>query len=423
MYLLQKVARRTEGMGLKTNKYHAITHMMEDIVLYGVPMEFDTGANESHHKEAKRAARTTQRNRRTFNQQVARRLYEDRIIDLASQEINHGHCNWHYYGQPLDDSSSESGSEEGSLASDMEVDDRSLSGMDTSTEDTDPNANNSGSEGSYSDQSSIEHDQTSSESTYPPTDPPEPAQKKIVSSTGGARIRVYYDQKDDITRFEMITRAKRKDKTRMNSNLVDFLVELQDKVADSTPGKDLQIFTNHKRGEHMWNAHPNFWGMGPWNDWVIVNWTGEGKLPCHIHCFVDLTSLDLAANRIQHGGITLKAGTYAVVEASVYEEDDEEKRQSELFVPLMKTVAAKEDGLVTKRMFYLADTDAFHDVCCVVPDIGGEPNRYFLVHPRPYWSSLFTKWVEAPHKDDEKIEDPPDEPTPVKKKRTKRTKK
>jgi len=221
----------------------------------------------------------------------------------------------------------------------------------------------------------------------------------------------------------MITRAKSKDKTKMNGNLVDFLVELQDKVADSTHEKDLQIFTNHKRGEHMWNAHPNFWGMGPWNDWVIVNWTGEGKLPCHIHCFVDLTSLDLAANRIQHGGITLKAGTYAVVEVSVYEEDDEEKRQSELFVPLMKTVAAKEDGTVTKRMFYLADTDAFHDVCCVVPDIGGEPNRYFLVHPRPYWSLLFTKWVEAPHIDDEKIEDPPDEPTPVKKKRTKKTKK
>lgn len=465
MYLLQKVAMRTEGMGLKTNKYHAITHMMEDIVLYGVPMEFDTGANESHHKEAKRAARTTQRNRRTFNQQVGRRLYEDRIIDLASQEINHGHCNWHYYGRPLDDSSFESSHDDDSLGSDMEVssddddslgsnmevDHRSLSRMDTSSEDTDAKDNNSASEGSHSDQSSIdsdqssiesdqssiehdqlctgsqpsseESDQSSSESTNPPTNPPEPTQKNIVTSTGGARIRVFYDQEDDRSTFEMITRAKSKDKTKMNGNLVDFLVELQDKVADSTPEMDLQIFTNHKRGEHMWNAHPNFWGMGPWNDWVIVNWTGEGKLPCHIHCFVDLTSLDLAANRIQHGGITLKAGTYAVVEVSVYEEDDEEKRQSELFVPLMKTVAAKEDGTVTKRMFYLADTDAFHDVCCVVPDIGGEPNRYFLVHPRPYWSLLFTKWVEAPHIDDEKIEDPPDEPTPVKKKRTKKTKK
>ncbi len=457
MYLLQKVARRTEGMGLKTNKYHAITHMMEDIVLYGVPMEFDTGANESHHKEAKRAARTTQRNRRTFNQQVARRLYEDRIIDLASQEINHGNCNWHYYGQPLDDSSLESGNDDGSLGSDdgsLGSDDGSLASdmeVDTSNEDSDQSSTEhdqlptesqpSGEEsdqaspesqpsGEESDQASPESqpngeesDQTSFESTNTQTKLTKPAQKKIVTSTGGARIRVFYDQKDARTTFEMITRAKSKDKTRMNSNLVDFLVDLQDKVVDSTPEKDLQIFTNHKRGEHTWNAHPNFWGMGPWNDWVVVNWTGEGRLPCHIHCFVDLTSLDLAANRIQHGGITLKAGTYAVVEVSVYEEDDEEKRQSELFVPLMKTVAAKEDGLVTKRMFYLADTDAFHDVCCVVPDIGGEPNRYFLVHPRPYWSSLFTKWVESPHKDDEKIEDPPDEPTPVKKKRTKKRKK
>jgi hypothetical protein len=62
MYLMLKVVKRRKGMGLKTNKFHAILHMMEDILMYGVPMEFDTGGNEGHHKGSKTAAKTTQRN-------------------------------------------------------------------------------------------------------------------------------------------------------------------------------------------------------------------------------------------------------------------------------------------------------------------------------------------------------------------------
>ena len=64
MYImLNVVAKRSEGMGLKLMKFHAIVHMVEDILLYGVPSEFDTGSNESHHKPTKYAARLTQRKR------------------------------------------------------------------------------------------------------------------------------------------------------------------------------------------------------------------------------------------------------------------------------------------------------------------------------------------------------------------------
>ena len=39
------------------------------------------------------------------------------------------------------------------------------------------------------------------------------------------------------------------------------------------------------------------------------------------------------------------------------------------------------------------------DPCCVIPDIGGPANRYFVVQPRNSWAGLFVKWVEEPHKD------------------------
>ena len=53
MFLIRKIGNRMAGMGLKIVKFHAIVHMAQDILDYGVPMEFDAGANESGHKAEK----------------------------------------------------------------------------------------------------------------------------------------------------------------------------------------------------------------------------------------------------------------------------------------------------------------------------------------------------------------------------------
>lgn len=57
------------------------------MLIYGVPMEVDTGSNESGHKATKKAAKLTQRNEATFDYQTAMRLEELHLIDLAIQEI------------------------------------------------------------------------------------------------------------------------------------------------------------------------------------------------------------------------------------------------------------------------------------------------------------------------------------------------
>jgi hypothetical protein len=63
MYLIKKVGNCTQGMGLKITKFHCIMHMADDILNFGVPMEFDTGSNESGHKYEKTAAKLTQKKR------------------------------------------------------------------------------------------------------------------------------------------------------------------------------------------------------------------------------------------------------------------------------------------------------------------------------------------------------------------------
>jgi hypothetical protein len=97
MYLIRKVANRQAGMGLKIVKFHAIVHMAEDIIKFGVPMNFDTGSDESGHKATKTAAVVTQKRKERFDEQVGRRLSEVHALQLAHEEIKHGRCPWKYH--------------------------------------------------------------------------------------------------------------------------------------------------------------------------------------------------------------------------------------------------------------------------------------------------------------------------------------
>ena len=60
LYLLKTVGARRKGMGFKLVMFHAVLHVAEDIWMFGVPMNVDTGSNESHHKLTKLAAKLTQ---------------------------------------------------------------------------------------------------------------------------------------------------------------------------------------------------------------------------------------------------------------------------------------------------------------------------------------------------------------------------
>ena len=53
-------------MGLKLMKFHAMIHLAVDIFMFGMPLEVDTGSNESGHKLEKIAGRLTQKNEQTF---------------------------------------------------------------------------------------------------------------------------------------------------------------------------------------------------------------------------------------------------------------------------------------------------------------------------------------------------------------------
>ena len=88
MGIIKDVAKRSKGMGLKTVKFHAIVHLVDDMLNFGVPLETDTGSNESGHKPAKMSARLTQKNKELFEPQTAKRLEELLLLQLAQEELS-----------------------------------------------------------------------------------------------------------------------------------------------------------------------------------------------------------------------------------------------------------------------------------------------------------------------------------------------
>ena len=347
MYLIKKVARRSAGMGLKLMKFHVIVHLYMDIVLYGVPLEFDTGSNESQHKDTKIAAKLTQRNESTFDFQTCTHCDEFLLIDLAVAEME-GQTLWKYYQR----------------------------------------------------------------SESPPLEPlPAPP----PSATGGAIINVFKDEKfgqNPVYSIGKGKQAKQPSSKEWGKDIVSFLFGLQEMLSDKGYGNKLKIRGEHKRDGQIFRGHPDYRDEH-WRDWAMFDWgVDDGTLPGQIWCFVVIDSIpEDEDSELFYGGVQLENGTYAVVENGNFVKTVAELKHSDIFLPIKKEVESKATkNRPWKRKFYLADVEAIHKPCVVVPDIGGREGReFFVVRQRADWVDEFKAWLDDPSKDDVIGEE---EPTP-----------
>ena len=238
----------------------------------------------------------------------------------------------------------------------------------------------------------------------------------MAVSTGGTQIIVWRDTKErkQESLFESlcfclpnVRNKKFAKETTMPTLLLSFLVALQDELEAYLDGSDLRIHTEHKRNKQIFCGHPNFRGTGPWQDWVVIDWGRDhGHLPAHIACFVELDGIP-DKSRVHFGDTELKDGVYAVVETAFYSQDKDAMDYSELLKPIYKEVQTTDDGNIKRYedtnavacKFLLADVEAIVETCCVVPNIGGAENEYFMVKQRPEWVQSFVDWLEDNHED------------------------
>ena len=325
MYLMKKVAKRTTGMQLKLTKFHGVVHMADDILNFGVPMEVDTGSNESGHKPTKTAARLTQKNEETFDLQTAIRLEEIHLIDMAMLEIQ---------GKRMA---------------------------------------NYGNHGTY----------------FPPKKPP-PSENIAI---GGAELTVSFDDETQENVVTLTSRSKDDGSSKLETELVNFVADLQKSVQAHLPRVPLR--TMHKRQDQIFRGQNKFRGK-VWRDWALIDWGEDGVLPCKIWGFVDLRGLPAQKKPIIYNKQPLDQSVYAVVEIAVFVEDEAKIGMSEIFVPISKEVGGLTNNVVSHMKFYLADVDAIVKAIAVVPDIGGQPNLYFMMKDRETWRTDFMEFLEKP---------------------------
>lgn len=232
----------------------------------------------------------------------------------------------------------------------------------------------------------------------------EPAPK---SQPCDAMIRVFPHPQSGESNYDIITESKHKDSTRLNGQLVDWLLGLQALLIGKDVLRDgrLRIYTRIKRGDCSFRAHPNYRGKGPWRDWAWFDFGRKEKLvACHMWSFVTLPPMK--GKRIDYGGIRLKEGVFAVVECAKEAKLKEDQLDLDVLFPVDKEVEwIDEEQKDHKKVFYLADTDALVQPACVVPNIGGPANQYFVIESRTEWAPMFSKWLETDDNEDMVISD------------------
>lgn len=336
-WLIKKVAPRKTGMGLNLMKFHAILHILFDTLLYGVPMEIDTGANESGHKVVKHAARSTQKNDDSFDIQTATRITQYHILDLAMEELS-GRKLWRYYTKP-----------ETTLPDPVEVDDNVVTGgtkINIFKEDT--------------------------------------TGKACFSLGVGSKAKATRPAEDwDMDVVPFLSKCQEKLRARAGSGEYK-----------------LKILTEQRRNGLIFRGHPSYRGNKHWRDWALIQWGDGDPEPAQIWCFVDLNDfVELDDDEpVVHGNCQLHQGVFAVVECAKYRNRRNNEPTSHFFEPMVKEMRNAAAGMQPRRKFYLVDTEAIADPCFAIPDVGSEDKRtYFRVKRRDEWVHIFEDWLNEPN--------------------------
>ena len=342
LWMIKKTACRKTGMGLKLMKYHAITHLAKDILLFGVPLEVDTGSNESGHKETKKAARTTQKNEKTFDLQTATRLDQFRTTELAMQELR-GLKIWEYFDKPE------------RKRTDHELPDKIVT---TGTV--------------------IKVFRVNNDIAY-----------AIGSGKAGNTAATHVWDKD-ILEF-LIDGQER---------VAGWMKNAHPKL--DIKNYRLNLRGEHIRNGVRFHGSP-FFRDRHWRDWCMVDWGyGPGKAePAQIWCFLVFNDLPKPKKnqKFVYGSCELSNGVFAVIECASFRKPANTEPKSRIFVPLVKEMRAVGAGGVQKRKFYLVDTNAIVDTCYVVADISdipGKTHNYFQVKNRDDWIIQFEDWMAEP---------------------------
>ena len=335
MALTKHVARRSKGMGYKTQSFHTTIHMPRLAMELCAPVHWNTQTNEQAHKADKRTAQRTSRQIDTFDISHAHKTVYRHAIELSMEEI-HGYVRrWDYYSRAAD------------IDNEPEYLPPSLTGA-----------------------SVLFYYSRDSESLI---------ELEIKSRSTGKDSYIY-----DPNTLAFITSLAA---DLSNDHGIDHVKTFA----------TLQLFSNTQEdNKQLFHAMPYFQGK-PWNDWAMFDLsdadsdtpTARSYVAAQIKCFLDFSNLP------QENALMQPPGLYAIIEPSAPNADENEIWWSDLFDPIHKE-ACQVPGFEGHNRQELVSIDRILHPATVVPD-HENPNKraYLRMIPMKVWSKMFDDWLDV----------------------------
>ena len=163
--------------------------------------------------------------------------------------------------------------------------------------------------------------------------------------------------------------------------------------------------TTYKRNGLIFRSDSNYRGA-PWRDWAVVRWAGENPgqrdelVPCRLLGFVDLGPIPDDITIAYSGQCGICSGIYGISQEAECVKPNDRSLCSELFKEVEVTVGGYAQEQVTSLEFTLVSADSVERQVAVIPDVGGQANRYFEVADRSTWAKMFEDWLKEPHSND-----------------------
>jgi hypothetical protein len=332
MAITKAVGNRQDGMGYRTNNFHATKHVPDDILLFGPPHCVNTSPDESRHRSDKKAAKSTQKRHDTFDIQCARRVEDRRAVQFGVLELQ-GRPKWDYFDA-------------------FENPDR-LRGA-----------------------------------NFQPNGSP----KKVNDNPylTGVRSVFWYDEEKEGYVYKVQSSMKRKSRFQYPPHIVNFLSDLAEEFVP-IGFQQLIVHSELQVPLTKYRAAPFYKGRS-WYDWAMCRIGEEIEgfvqpvVPVQIRGFVDLRQLpaDNPTNYVP--------GIYMVTEPTRLTPEANEINMSDLFVPYMKD----EGTIGPNRIELLSIDRIVQPACVVPDVGHTNKRAFLRVRPVSEWASWFERWVNSP---------------------------
>ncbi len=328
---MQRLFPRTAGNGYNFPKHHGMTKMQSYMLLFGSAMNFYGGPGESAHKFfVKQPGYNTQRRVSEFAKQVANRIYETMVLNIAKDALDRSGDFELVGGNIANDIHTNGGQTTCTLAGRYELTIDSLDTDECSTADVDNGT-----------------------STV-----------KWMWDNKAKTASRRYGLNEDFLRVVYREVAVRVSEGKMNLPCtVEGFTEMSTLGTDEEDGSDVNT---------IYYAHPNFQGK-PWYDWGYVQYEvgddDQAYFPSLIMGYINLPG-------------AFNIGTdFAVVRTSINPVSwDDIKRN--FIHPFNVSVNFKEN-------YVLVPIEAIVHPLLVFPDYGGVENAYFISLPKRNWARYF----------------------------------